>query len=1368
MKKSSRVVSTLLLGATVASASTGVFAVESKEIIKEKLAGETRFETAVEVSNKFGKADTVVLVNYTGIADALAATPLAKMKNAPILLTEAGSLTKATADQIAKLEAKKVIVIGGETAVSKNVVKQLEELKLDVERVAGEDRYATSEAVANEMGKDGKVEKVAVVNGIKGLADALSVAAPAAKEGMAIVLSDGTSVRAGQKVLDEAKTKYVIGGETVVTKELTEKLGAERLAGANRNATNAEVLNKFYDAKELDKVYVAKDGAAKENQLVDALAAGPLAGKEGNPLVLAGSELDKAQEAYLKDRIAKSLVEVGEGINQNTVSAIVKALTVKEETPNENSEVTGVEVLNANQIEVKFSKAVDKDSAEEISNYEIKKDENGQKLIPDNSNAKAEVQEDGKTVIITLPQDYLAEDAKFFNQETIRVKIENVMTENKGEVFDKYENKKVKFFDNTLPELKEVKQVGPADFDLVFSEPVTAKSASEIVSATRIDNGAYSFKAETRVNNSTLKSNVVRISTSTDVEEGTHTLTIKENKIYDYAGLKLEAVEKKFEAKESKEDLTASVYKTSSDTVTVQFNKEVENAETVGEDANSNVKYYLDYENKDYVADKAEMKNGKLEISFDREISTGDHKILVVYGNEKKDKIQDLWENELATKEIAFTVAKDTVAPTATVSYNKDDKKIEIKYSKKVEKSEAEKGSNYILKDEKGNIKSIESKLERKNGNQLIYRIDAKNLSGKYTLTIKGDKIHDTSVEKNAVKEEIFKLDTLDSKAPLVTSVRYGGDKVTNFNKIYVEFSEDMKTEGEGSILDETLYNLSYKDDKNESINKTLNEIEDAKIELNGNNSVIITLPDALQNGKISEGSDKIEIKSIPEVKIGRVCDANGNFAKLNGIEIAEGKDNSKFVVTNANGIVAKADSEIELINGSQIDDADALEKGCNVNSIDKNKVELYVIGNVSSVVGDSIKITDSTEKTLVNKCTEAKHNVVSLKVQEGQYIQATKLTLKFENKVELEKIIDNTNKLKFEAGALTTAIGTDSAEFAPELKYGKEADKKVVKYEDDSAKIFVDGNNVATKVQFTLTTAVQGVNPDTFAVDGYTVKTVTGNGTNVITLNLDKNGYCTEVDGEADINVDLVNPIFNTNGDKTESIDQFQIERVVKEMQLSDKKDAIEGTQQVSKVKIDNIATENGDILVGDTIVGLTKETEDDATKVAEKIRAAVSADAKSVWNVAIDGTNLDTLVFTAKTPAKNVEKIVDCKSTGVVVTETIETEGKETIAAVANHGTLTVNKVPNAGSKLVVGDKIVEFKSENKDNKAEVIVVSESTTIDEVATKIQAIVNTTEIEAVQGTDANNKNQIELTQINVDANIDVKFPTGVMSFSVK
>ena len=1284
MKKSSRVISTLLLGATLTTFSTGVFAVESQKVVKEKLAGATRYETNLAVSAKWEKAETVILVEGYAIPDALAATPLAKQKDAPILLTETDKLTKSTADEIKRLGAKNAIIVGGEGVVSKEVEKDLEAMNVKVSRLAGPSRFETSEAVVKEMGE---VSKVAVVNGY-GESDALSIAAPAAKEGMAIVLSGKDELKGSEDAVKNAKEKFVIGGTGVVSEKLEKEIGAKRLGGETRNETNAAILKNFYNEKEIKNLYVAKDGNPNITELVDALGVGPLAGKEANPVMLAGAKASAGQIEYLKDKTAKKVTEVGGGINQSTLAEIIKALEVKDvnpEEPKDDVEVSEVQVLNANQIEIKFSEKVDKDSAENIGNYEVKEDGKSanlvyaknyaptEKITSKVKDATAEVQEDGQTVIVTLPQAYLGDNAKFFNQETIRIKVENVMTADKSSVMEKYENKKIKLFDNTLPELKEVKQVGPKDFNLVFSEPVTAQNSSAIVSAIRIDGGKYSCTAKTRVDNDTeakkIDANVVRITTSSEVAEGEHTLTIKENKLTDYAGLKLEAVDTKFDAKKAAEDLEASVYKTSNEVidgerkgvVTLDFNREVENAETKGKDKNDNVSYYLDYENSGYKAEEATMIDGKLQLIFDRDIPSGDHKILVVYKSEKKDKVQDLWENELASREISFKVSKDTIAPTATVTYNKNDKKIEVKFSKKVNYIDATKAANYQLKDEKGNYKNI-GKIEQKEGNSLVYRIDAEDLSGKYTLTIKGNKIHDTSVEKNAMKETSFELDTLDSLAPSMTAIRYGGDKDTN--KIYVEFSEDMKTEGEGSILDKSLYHLEYtQDTKNDSkINKTLDEIEDAKIDLDGNNSVVITLPENIVVD--DNGIAKDDVK----VKVGRVCDANGNFVSIkDGITNIFG-DNEKAV----------SDKEIFLLEGSNkgkgVDDTDILEIGSSVNVTDTDEMEVYLRGKVTAVVQNDIKVMVNGQEC---DATKADPEACLLKVAEGQYIEATRLRLEVKNEKAFngEDVFAKGRKpqtVKFGKDALTTNLETKSVERELPLKVVDGTDKKVVKYEKKSARMYVKKDtNAATKVTFRVTTPVKYVDKDTFKVDGYNVDSaeVSKDGY-TITLNLDGKGTCVPCN-DADIDVELAKPIYDTNDNKTESMDIFQIDIVEVEAPIV-KEVAVSGSVKIEAGKEANVTLKQGD-----------KELETVATKEGKYTFTKKVVAGDYTLEVKAEGY-------------KPVTKAIKIADTDVVIEEIVlEKEVVDPIEVIKEAAKVTVKK-----SETTLGSTVVAVKLANDED--------------------------------------------------------------------
>ena len=95
---------------------------------------------------KFGGAPlkTALVASGTSTADALAAGQVAYAGNIPLLLTKQGSLPAYTKDALSLLEIKQVVVLGGETAVSAGVAKELEDMGIAVVRKGGDNRYATA------------------------------------------------------------------------------------------------------------------------------------------------------------------------------------------------------------------------------------------------------------------------------------------------------------------------------------------------------------------------------------------------------------------------------------------------------------------------------------------------------------------------------------------------------------------------------------------------------------------------------------------------------------------------------------------------------------------------------------------------------------------------------------------------------------------------------------------------------------------------------------------------------------------------------------------------------------------------------------------------------------------------------------------------------------------------------------------------------------------------------------------------------------------------------------------------------------------------------------------------------------------------
>ena len=81
-------------------------------------------------------------------------------------------------DEIKRLKAKKVVLIGGTGVISSNVENTLKSKGLTVSRIGGQNRYDTSLLIAKELDKLVDVHTVYIAYGF-GEPDALSIAAQA-------------------------------------------------------------------------------------------------------------------------------------------------------------------------------------------------------------------------------------------------------------------------------------------------------------------------------------------------------------------------------------------------------------------------------------------------------------------------------------------------------------------------------------------------------------------------------------------------------------------------------------------------------------------------------------------------------------------------------------------------------------------------------------------------------------------------------------------------------------------------------------------------------------------------------------------------------------------------------------------------------------------------------------------------------------------------------------------------------------------------------------------------------------------------------------------------------------------------------------
>ncbi|MHB1406494.1 MAG: S8 family serine peptidase [Desulfitobacteriaceae bacterium] len=245
-----------------------------------RIAGLDRIETALEIARAAFPtgADTVILARADDFPDALAGAPLAYKYHAPILLTDTKTLREDVYAEIKTLAPHKIMLLGGEGAISEDIAGQLRTMA-SVDRFGGLDRYATAAAIAQALGS---VDKAVVVNG-ENFPDAISIAAIAARQGIPILLTPAATLA---PVTDNLLRRYavtdttVIGGDGVVSAALLEQLPhPTRLSGLDRYATAAAVLQAFEPSGQA--VYVATG----EN-FPDALTGGVLAASQGTDIIL--------------------------------------------------------------------------------------------------------------------------------------------------------------------------------------------------------------------------------------------------------------------------------------------------------------------------------------------------------------------------------------------------------------------------------------------------------------------------------------------------------------------------------------------------------------------------------------------------------------------------------------------------------------------------------------------------------------------------------------------------------------------------------------------------------------------------------------------------------------------------------------------------------------------------------------------------------------------------------------------------------------------------------------------------------------------------------------------------------------------------
>ena len=510
--------------------------------------------------------------------------------------------------------------------------------------------------------------------------------------------------------------------------------------------------------------------------------------------------------------------------------------------PTGDLKVDSVSAVNLKQVEVKFTKEVDETSATNVNNYL-------ENLVPiQTSDAKAEVQADGKTVLIT----YATKKAQ---QTKLSLTVKNVQDKSGNKV--ETTAKDVTFVDTTFPAVKGITVDGNKSITLEFSEPVKAPAALAFGSykLNGSDLSAYGVTGPTAKfvdSVAPAKNTKVKFDFGVALPAGFYTLAVKGGTIQDEADFYVNAVDVPFSVVT---DTTGPAFVSATavnlNTVDITFDEAVSlpvlGDIVVNGSALSAPAATIDY--KPGTSDKKTVRITKANL-----VASGAN--LIVIG---KEKVADLFGNKSAT-EFRFTVsgAVDTTKPEVKAITSVDDKTIKIAFNEAMGNSVTNK-VNYTIKDATGATVGTINSVTPHATELYTYNLNLANAlpGGAYTVEVANvmDASNNVIV---TVSKSISVTDTTPPAAPtgVVISQAEG--------IIKINFSEAMDR---ASIINKVNYQLSIDNGTYEAL-----PAEAVITPADDNKSVTIDLPNLSKYATLDGTNDK--------VRVAQVKDAAGNFTK--------------------------------------------------------------------------------------------------------------------------------------------------------------------------------------------------------------------------------------------------------------------------------------------------------------------------------------------------------------------------------------------------------------------------------------------------------------------------------------------------------
>ena len=284
----------------------------------QRLAGPNRFSTSAQISSTFPtRVPVAVIATGTDFPDALGGATLAARLGGPVILVPKVGIPKAVADELRRLNPRRLIVLGGLGAVSdETYYGLLDTLPMyfsdTLTRIAGADRYETAANIARWTPSS---EVVYVATGLD-YPDALAGAALAGRTRSPILLTrphglDPTTIQAIQGM--RPQRIVVLGGESRVSDTVVSQLTS--LVAVDGSVTRIAGSNRFETAALLAAEFPAPVGhafVATGQQFPDALSGAGRAVWTGGPMLLVpGTSIPSSADTQLRRLRPEAITVVG-------------------------------------------------------------------------------------------------------------------------------------------------------------------------------------------------------------------------------------------------------------------------------------------------------------------------------------------------------------------------------------------------------------------------------------------------------------------------------------------------------------------------------------------------------------------------------------------------------------------------------------------------------------------------------------------------------------------------------------------------------------------------------------------------------------------------------------------------------------------------------------------------------------------------------------------------------------------------------------------------------------------------------------------------------------------------------------------------